>query len=140
MRPFILALLAAAAGSCASIVFAQIQIEQRAVIRVRPVAVPPPSAPVARIRWDEKKGPNCVPLTALAGAIVSSPDSIDLLLRGGLRVRAKLTKSCPSIDFYQGFYVKPTKDGQICRNRDLIHARTGGECEIGNFHSLVPAK
>jgi hypothetical protein len=140
MKPLMLMLLAAAVGGSATVVWAQVQIEQRTVIRVRPVAAPVASAPVQRARWEEKKGPNCVPVTALAGAIVSSPDSIDLLLRGGLRVRAKLAKSCPSIDFYQGFYVRPTKDGQICRDRDLIHARTGGECEIGNFHSLVPAK
>ncbi len=135
-----MALLAIAAGGSAFALHAQIQIEQRTIIRVRPIEPPLAAAPVQRMRWEEKKGPNCVPVTALAGAIVSSPDSIDLLLRGGLRVRAKLAKSCPSIDFYQGFYVKPTKDGQICRDRDLIHARTGGECEIGNFHSLVPAK
>ena len=77
---------------------------------------------------------------ALAGALVSSPDSIDLLLRGGVRVRAKLQKSCPSIDFYSGFYVKATKDGRICEDRDMIHARTGGECQIENFRTLVQAK
>ena len=115
---------------------AQIQIEQRTIIRVRPVT----TAPAQTIRWDEKKGPKCVERGSLAGALVSSPDSIDLLLRGGFRVRAKLQKSCPSIDFYSGFYVKPTKDGRICEDRDLIHSRTGGQCEIDNFKMLVPGK
>lgn len=127
-------LIAAAAGGTAPVVVAQIQIEQRAIIRVRPVAPPPAQT----IRWNEKKGPKCVDRSALAGALVSSPDSIDLLLRGGFRLRAKLQKSCPSIDFYSGFYVKPTKDGRICEDRDLIHSRTGGECEIDNFKLLVP--
>ena len=131
-------LVAAAAGSTAPMVVAQIQIEQRAIIRVRPVSPAPPNA--QRIRWEEKKGPNCVQRNMLAGALVSSPDSIDLLLRGGIRVRAKLQKSCPSIDFYSGFYVKATKDGRICEDRDVIHARTGGECQIENFKTLVQAK
>ena len=131
-------LIAAAAGSAAPIVVAQVQIEQRTIIRVRPVSPAAPSA--QRIRWEEKKGPNCVQRAMLAGALVSSPDSIDLLLRGGVRVRAKLQKSCPSIDFYSGFYVKATKDGRICEDRDMIHARTGGECQIENFRTLVQAK
>jgi hypothetical protein len=63
-----------------------------------------------------------------------------LILRGGTRLRARLEKSCSSIDFYQGFYVKPSKDGQICQDRDLIRSRVGGECQIEDFRLLVPAK
>lgn len=118
----------------------QIQIEQRTVVRVRPVAVQPTARPALRIRWEEKKGPNCIRMQTVAGALVSSPDSIDLVLRGGARMRAKLARTCSSIDFYSGFYVKPTKDGQICESRDVIHARSGGECGIQKFRILVPGK
>jgi hypothetical protein len=52
----------------------------------------------------------------------------------------KLEKSCQAIDFYSGFYVKATKDGQVCEDRDSIHSRSGGECAIGKFKTLVPAK
>ncbi len=119
---------------------AQVLIEQTTIVRIRAIGTPEDSKQAERSRWDEKKGPKCVQMNALAGAMVSSPTSIDLLLRGGLRMRAKLEKNCPSIDFYSGFYVRPTKDGRICQDRDLIHARTGGECEIDNFRLLVPAK
>ena len=119
------------------IVLAQVQIEQRAVVRIRPV--PARAVPAPRMRWDEKKGPKCVSMNLLAGALVSSPSSIDLYIKGGLRLRAKLRKSCPSIDFYSGFYVRPNKDGLICQDRDTIHSRTGGACQIDDFKSLVPA-
>jgi hypothetical protein len=122
------------------ILIAQIQIEQRTVVRIRPVAVQPSERPALRLRWEEKKGPNCIKMGLVAGAMVSSPDSIDLVLRGGSRMRAKLSRSCPSIDFYSGFYVKPPKDGRICEDRDVIHSRSGGECGIEKFKLLVPGK
>jgi hypothetical protein len=134
------AFVIAAAGGSVPVVLAQVQIEQRTVLRVRAVSAPESLGPPDKIHWDEKKGPKCVQMNALAGALVSSPTSIDLILRGGLRMRAKLEKSCPSIDFYSGFYVRPSKDGRICEDRDLIHARTGGECEIDSFRTLVPGK
>ncbi len=134
------AFVIAAAGGSTPVLLAQVQIEQRTVVRVRAVAQPVVVGPPEKIRWDEKKGPKCVQMNALAGALVSSPTSIDLIMRGGLRMRAKLEKSCPSIDFYSGFYVRPSKDGRICEDRDLIHSRTGGECEIDTFRTLVPAK
>ncbi len=123
------------------LIFAQVQIEQRTVVRIRPVAIQPPSArPQLRLRWEEKKGPSCIRMTNVAGAMVSSPDSIDLVLRGGARMRAKLSRACPSIDFYSGFYVKPSKDGNVCEDRDMIHSRSGGECGIQKFKLLVPGK
>lgn len=139
MSLYALSLVLLSSDGAANVRLAQIQvIEQRAIIRVRPVASP--EAAPQRTRWEEKKGPKCVSMGALAGALVSSPTSIDLLLRGGVRLRARLQKTCPSIDFYSGFYVRPTRDGRICEDRDLIHARTGGECGIDNFKSLVPGK
>jgi hypothetical protein len=122
------------------IVLAQVVIEQRAIIRVRPAPAPPPNAAMPRARFEEKKGPSCIQIGQLAAALVASPDSIDLLLRGGSRIRAKLEKSCPAIDFYSGFYVKRSADGRICEDRDMIRARSGGECGITKFRLLVPAK
>ncbi len=129
-----LALLAAAGA--APILLAQVQIEQHTVIRVRAVESPQPE----RVKWEERKGPKCIQANALAATLVSSPATIDLLLRGGARMRLRLGRSCPSIDFYSGFYVKPNKDGRICEDRDLIHARSGGECQIDQFRLLVPTK
>jgi hypothetical protein len=115
--------------------FAQVTVRQQVIIRV---PMRPPTEPARPLRWKEKKGPHCIPLDALAGAAVMARSSVDLILRGGSRLRAQLDRSCPALDFYSGFYIKPTRDGRICEDRDTIHARSGGQCEIRDFKRLVP--
>lgn len=125
------------------VMFSQMVIQQRIVIRVPAFAPPPPPpAPLQRavIVWKEKKGPKCVPMNQLAGASVTRGDSIDLLLRGGRRLRAMLDGDCPAADFYSGFYLTPTGDGQVCSGRDTLHTRVGGKCDIEKFRELVPGK
>ena len=97
---------------------AQLIVQQQIVIRVQR-----PGARVRSIRrqstWIEKKGPKCVALDGLAGALILQPDAVDLVLEGGERVRARLDDDCPALDFYAGFYLKPTKDGKVCAGRDF---------------------
>lgn len=124
----------------APIVVAQARYERSSIVRIRPAVIPVPSVAAPQIRWKEKKAPKCIQVNALAGALVSSPTSIDLVLRGGTRLRAKLAKTCTAIDFYQGFYVKPSRDGRICEDRDDIRSRLGARCEITKFNTLVPEK
>jgi hypothetical protein len=119
--------------------YAQVMIERRTVIRITP------HHERARPRmifqdWKEKSAPKCLSIATLGGILISRPDSIDLVLRGGQPVRARLEKGCPSIDFYSGFYLQPTRDGRLCEDRDTIHSRTGGACMIDKFHTLVPPK
>lgn len=123
--------------SIAPVQLAQVVIQRRTIIRISPVAAPQPRA--TPVVWKEKKGPKCASMSSLAGLAITRPDSIDLVMRGGQRLRAMLDKSCPSVDFYSGFYVKPHKDGRICRDRDQIHSRTGGACDIDKFKLLVPS-
>ena len=125
-----------------------VSIQQRLSIRVprlpsgrTPVAAaagrasaPPP------VRWTEKKADKCVPVVDLAAAAVTGGDSVDLLLNGGRRLRARFGSDCPALDFYSGFYVKMPQDGKVCSGRDSIRARSGGECRIKSFRALVPAK
>ncbi|MEY2926935.1 MAG: hypothetical protein RL367_1412 [Pseudomonadota bacterium] len=118
----------------------QLQIQQTTIVRIRPANVPLPNRPIPQIQWQEKKGPSCIQVNAIGGALVSSPDTIDMVLRGGSRLRAKLEKNCMAIDFFQGFYVKPSKDGRICQERDTIRSRLGAECGINRFKTLVPSK
>ena len=118
---------------------AQVIIERRTFIRITP------HHERARTRetfrdWKEKSAPKCVSMATLGGISISRPDSIDLVLRSGQLVRARLEKGCPSIDFYSGFYLEPTRDGRLCEDRDTIHSRTGGACVIDKFHTLVPPK
>jgi len=109
-------------------------VEQRMIIRV-PVAPRPRQR--LKIRWEEEKGPKCVPAGAIAGAFLSGPDSIDFILRNRQMMRARLDSECEGLDFYGGFYVQP-EDRRICARRDTIRSRVGGSCRIERFHSLVP--
>ena len=87
--------------------------------------------------WKEKKGPKCVMATELAGALISRPGSVDLIMRGGDRVRAVLDGDCGPLDYYRGYYLRPASDGMICGGRDVIRVRSGGSCMISKFRRLV---
>ena len=95
---------------------------------------PRPLPPVFR----DHKGPRCIDAGAIAAAAVTAPDSVDFILRGGKRVRARLDEECPALDYYSGFYVKPPHDQKICADRDSIHTRSGGDCQIDRFRTLTP--
>lgn len=113
---------------------AQVLIQQQVIVRVPRL----PSAQMRPIVWKEgKKGPKCIALATLAGALITQPRSIDLVLQGGSRIRAQIDKRCPSLDFYSGFYLKPTADGQICADRDSLRTRGGRACEIDRFRTLI---
>lgn len=109
--------------------------EQRVVrIPLRSTAVP---LPRAGAEDKETRGPKCVARSKIAGASLNGLKSIDFTLRSGTRLRARLKNSCPAIDYYAGFYLNPTVDGEICSDRDAVHARSGGECQIDIFRKLT---
>jgi len=112
------------------VVLAQLTIRQRVVIRVPRVA---PAVPVA---WKEGRGAKCVAAADMAGAVVHARDRIDLVLRGGRRVRARLDDECRGLDFYSGFYLRPDRDGMVCAGRDAIRSRSGARCEIARMRLL----
>jgi hypothetical protein len=97
---------------------------------------PPP--PVALPRFKEKRGPRCIDAATIGAAAISAADSVDFILKGGTRVRAKLESECPALDYYSGFYVRPPGDGKICADRDSIHTRSGGDCQVDRFRLLTP--
>lgn len=127
------------AGVPAPVEYAQLVVRQQIIVRVptrdrngAPLATP--------IRWKEGKNVKCVPARFVAGATLLGRNSVDLILRNNSRIRAKLEKSCPALDYYNGFYISPNRDGMICADRDVIRSRVGGECEIDRFRALSPAK
>jgi hypothetical protein len=121
-----------------AVMLAQLRIQRTTIIRVPPAA---PSVIISEpVRWKEKGGPDCIKWSAIAGAMISSPTSLDVIIRGGKRYRVKLNKSCQAAEFYADFYVKATPDGQICQSRDSIYSRAGGECGISKFKRLTRAK
>ncbi len=135
LAPVLLLVLAApAAAPAADTLLAQLVVRQRVIVRVPRMAAPP--TPPRPVTWKERKGPKCVPTVALAGAIVTARDRIDLVLRGGQRVRARLDDDCRGLDFYSGFYLRPDARGLVCAGRDAIRSRAGARCEIDRFRLL----
>ncbi|WP_156347191.1 hypothetical protein [Sphingomonas sp. Leaf33] len=119
-----------------------VTIQQRMVIRVprlsaRPGAATALASTPQQTRWTEKKADKCVPLIDIAAASLPSEDSVDLILNGGRRLRARLDSDCRALDFYAGFYVRMTPDGRACAGRDAFRSRSGAECRIKGFRTLI---
>lgn len=107
-------------------------VQQQMIVRV-----PVRPHPAFTLRWEEEKGPKCLPVVALAGALLSGQGNIDLVLRNRQRVRARLDSDCEGLDFYGGLYLQ-TGDGMVCAKRDSIRSRVGELCRIEKFRMLVP--
>jgi hypothetical protein len=102
------------------------------------ISIPIRPRPPQKVEWiEKKKGPKCIGVDRLAGAMWSGPSSIDFVLRDRSRVRAIMDNECPALDFYRGFYLQPD-DERICAKRETIRSRVGGTCRIERFRSLVP--
>jgi len=115
-------------------------VHQQIIIRVSPV--PRSGNQIATNRrsvaWQEERGPRCIPARAILGAAQVGQESVDLILRDATRIRARLERRCPAMDYYFGVYVRPNPDGMICADRDEIRTRTGASCGIDQFQLLRP--
>ena len=120
-------------GHAAPDQYAQIIIREQIMIRM---PVPKRGKANGHGEWKEKRGPRCIDAKAIASATLAGPKSVDLVLKDRSRVRARLEKSCPALDFYDGFYISRNSDGRICADRDTIRSRIGGQCEIDRFRGL----
>ena len=107
-------------------------IQRQMILRV-----PVRPHPQLKFRWEEEKGPKCLSVGAIAGAMLSGNDSIDIVLHNRQRVRARLENDCKGLDFYDGIYLQ-TEDGRFCARRDVIRSRMGGTCQVEKFRLLVP--
>lgn len=144
VRPALSLLLAAplamSAGEPADVRYAQLSYRERIVIRIPRLPMPSRRNPAPTIVWEEKKAPRCVVADRLASASISPGGDVDLIVTDGRRLRAKLDEDCPSLNFYNGFYLKRAKDGKVCAGRDMLRTRSGGRCEISRFRTLVEKK
>lgn len=128
----------------------QVRIEQRVIIRISPGAPPPrdprdlrrnffadlPSrGPFTRLA--ERKMNQCVSAGAIAGVKPDGPSRLMLFMRDQRIVSASLEKSCNARDFYSGFLVERSTDGQICAGRDRLLSRSGSNCALGKFRQMV---
>ena len=96
-----------------------------------------PRPPLRRIIWIARKGPKCIRVGAIRGALLSSSGEVDLILRNRARIRAKFDRNCPALDFYNDFYLQ-LEDARLCARRDAVHSRMGGSCMIDSFQLLEP--
>lgn len=78
----------------------------------------------------------CIAIDNIAAAQLFGDRAIELTLKGGKRWRLYLAQECPALSFYQGFYYQQSQAGRLCAGRDVIGARSGGECAIA---SIMPA-
>ena len=128
------------------LLFAQVRIEKRIIIRVprrRPSSLAPMadlSQESARTSYREKKIGKCLPMNNILGVQLFSDRYLDLVTRDRKRIRAQLEEKCQARSFYSGFYVEKTGDGKMCAGRDILHSRTGAKCEIDRFRELVPER
>lgn len=119
----------------------QARVEQRVIIRF-------PNQPVAAApgRTDKRKAPlyneekigKCLLMDRLVASRPGPKNSLELVTRERQLIRAYLGDGCLAREFYAGAYVERSRDGKLCVDRDLMHARTGAKCEIDKFRLLVP--
>jgi hypothetical protein len=93
-----------------------------------------PGSPVTTRPFPPREGRNrCISVDGLAGAQLFGDRAIELSMRNGQHYRLFLARECPALSFYQGFYYRRQRAGQLCAGRDVIGARSGGECPIASI-------
>lgn len=79
----------------------------------------------------------CVPIAGIAGVRPQHGSRLVLFMRDQRLVAADLEKACSARDFYSGFYIERSEDGQLCIERDRLQSRTGTKCEVVRLRHLV---
>jgi hypothetical protein len=118
----------------------QVRSEQRVIIRLpsRPAPGAPKNGRSATIEYKEQKIGKCILMDRLIASRPGPKETLELATRDGNLIRAYLGDGCLAREFYAGAYVERSADGKLCVDRDLLHARTGAQCEIDKLRVLVP--
>lgn len=85
----------------------------------------------------------CIEIGNVAAAQLFGEHLIELRMKGdagrpGERWRLHLAQNCPALSFYQGFYYRQRPDSRLCAGRDVVGARSGGECAIAAIVRAQP--
>jgi hypothetical protein len=124
--------------------FFQVRIDQRVIIRLPSQPTSPASNGVQKlskavvVKYKEQKIGKCLWIDKLAGSRPETKDTLEIMTRDGVLIRAYLGDGCLAREFYAGAYMERPYDGKLCVDRDLLHARTGAKCEVDKFRLLVP--
>jgi hypothetical protein len=116
----------------------QVRKDQRVIIRIPPKTVPAAGKQSKPVQFKEQKIGKCLLMNRLVGSRPGPKESLEILTSDGNLIRAYLGDGCLAREFYAGAYVERSADGKLCVDRDLLHARTGAQCEIDKFRLLVP--
>ena len=139
-------------------VWDQVRIEQRVIIRITPrdagrdalapqvlpmqpmqpvvqSLVPQPRSTSVRVR--ERKTGKCFSATGIAAVQPVTDGRLMFYMRDRRMLAAGLEKACSARDFYLGFYMSKTADGQLCVGRDQIHSRAGTTCKLKDVREYV---
>lgn len=122
----------------------QVRIERQITIRIAPRGPAPRAPAMFEIpdrgrppRIAERRMGKCLPIGGIAGVQVGRDNRLTLFLRDRRTVSLGLEKSCRAQDFYSGFYVERSPDGQLCVDRDRLQSRSGANCALTRLRQLV---
>ncbi|MFN3590656.1 MAG: hypothetical protein ACK4MX_06360 [Thermaurantiacus sp.] len=110
-----------------------------AAAQVSRVPVKPSQPQTTAETWVEGRARRgaCIDASAIAGAYVLDPQTLEVVMRGGARHRVRFAAACPQLSYYGGFYYQPAEAGQLCAGRDRIMGRAGGACRISAIVPLI---
>lgn len=122
----------------------QVRIEQRVILRISPrpsrarrdLMAELPQTPL-RPRLVERRMSKCIKVAGIAGVQAERGNRLVLFMRDRRIVAADLEKSCTARDFYSGFYLEPSEDGQLCVDRDRLQSRAGAKCQVSRMRQIV---
>ena len=122
----------------------QVRIEQRVIIRISPRRPANRNPLLARLpqnglstRYEEREMDSCLPVNRIAGVQTGTGNRLLLFLSDQRMVSVHLERACRARDFYSGFYVERSEDGQLCVDRDELQSRSGARCEVERMSQLV---
>lgn len=125
----------------------QVRVEQRMTIRISPRASRPISPDMfvglpereMRARFSERKIGKCLSAGLIAGVQPDRENRLLLFMRDRRVISAELERACRARDFYSGFYLARSPDGQLCVDRDTLLSRSGMNCRLTRIRQLVEA-
>jgi hypothetical protein len=120
----------------------QVRIEQRVIVRIAPSSPRTVARSMDRIardtdRFEEERIGDCVPIGSIAAVQPANNNRLLLFMRDRRVLSAALERSCNSEDYYLGFYVERSGDGQLCSRRDKLQSRAGASCRFTRLSRLV---
>lgn len=125
----------------------QVRIDRRVIIRISPQRSSNRGNLLARLprnglrtRFEERDMDRCLPVNRISGVQTGTGNRLLLFLSDNRIVSVNLERACRARDFYSGFYVERSDDGQICVDRDELQSRSGAKCEVERMRQLVAVR